>query len=120
MDVRLDDEAMKTLVAKAIMDSLTPEKREALITTAVKELLNRSESTRYDSPTHLQKVFNDAVGRVAAEIAQQTVQNNEEMKAEIQKMMATAWSRLTAGDAYETLINKIKDSMDSALRGSRY
>lgn len=119
MDVRIDDSAMQLLVQKAVLDSLTPEKREALITEAIKQLLTRTND-RYDSRSSLQKAFDQAVFVVAGEIAREELGKDAAIRATIKKLMTDAFERMSTGEAYETLVEKVRDAMVSALSKDRY
>jgi len=50
MDVKLDADAMQSLVAKAIFDGMTSEKREELIQGAIKSLTGRQLSNEIRVP----------------------------------------------------------------------
>ena len=60
MDVRLDDDAMKQIIQKSILESLTPERREAIIGQAVTNLLKTDTGNSYDRRSQLQRIFDDA------------------------------------------------------------
>jgi hypothetical protein len=79
--MKLDDPALEPIVAKAIIDSITPEAREALIANAVKDLLNRPSGSGYNQPTNIQALFNAAVRQAAEKIAQEHLAEDPTFKA---------------------------------------
>lgn len=120
-DIRIDDGQLKDIIAKSILDTLTPEKREALIGAAVKSLLTESVGSGYGSPTKIQSAFNDAVYRVAQEIAVEHC-NQPETRAKIQKVVADATARAfgLGGEDHEALVEKIANSIRRGITGERY
>jgi hypothetical protein len=122
MDVRLDDDAMKGIIMKAVLDSLTPERRETLIGEAVKQLLEKGRDTRTyaDNRSNLQKAFDEAVYTVTAQVAREELSKEETLKTKVRTLMLDAWEKLTTGDAYEKLVQAVADGMRKAIGGDRY
>lgn len=120
MEVRLDDDAMKGIITKSIVDSLTPERREALICEAVKQLLRADSGNTYDSRSNLQKAFDEAVYRVTSDVAREQLVSDDTLKPKVRQLLLDAWEKLAAGDAYEKLVEKVADGMRKAISGDRY
>lgn len=121
MNVNFSDDQMNTIVAKAVLDSLTPERRDELIQSAVKGLLEKDPEPRGygDKRSAFQRAFDSAVRQVAEKVAYEQLRDNEEVKASIAKMFADAWAKLSAGDAYDGLVSKIASAMAEGLTGSK-
>lgn len=119
--INLDDNQLNSVIAKAIIDTITPERQSEIIAQAVRSLIDRKDSTRYDSPSVLQAAFNSAVGDVARKIAVEKVSGDADMRAAIDKLYLDAWKKLTEGDeTYNKLVDKIANAMDRAISGDRY
>lgn len=120
MDVRLDDDAMKAIITKSILDSLTPERREALIAEAIKALLGAETGSGYNRATRLQAAFNSAVEDVAREVARGELSKDEKIKSKIREMFLAAWEARTTGDNYDNLVDKIGQAIERAITNERY
>jgi hypothetical protein len=120
MDVRLDDEAMKAIITKSIMDSLTPERREALIAEAIKGLLNAETGSGYNRRTKLQEAFDWAVQTVARDVAMSELAKDEGIKTKIREMFMAGWEKATTGEAGEKMAEKIGYAIEKAITGDRY
>lgn len=74
-DLTINTDAMKTVVAKAILDSLEPQQREQMITAAIEYLITEPERKDHygrseKMPSPLQNAFNDAVARSARSVVE--------------------------------------------------
>ena len=117
--MNLDDATMKAAVAKAVIDTLTPEKREELLTNAVQHILSAKESSNYNSPTLIQGAFNSAVAAVARETAMEQITKDPEVKAKIEGLIKDAWAKVT-GEEYSSVVEKVADAIRKGLTGDRY
>ncbi len=122
MDVRLDDDAMRGIITKAIVDSLTPERREALIAAAIKELLEKdSSASRYgSSKTKLQSIFDMAALDVAREVARDVMSKDEAIKEKIRQLFYEGWTKATGPEGCDKLIENIANSIHKGIVGERY
>src|SRR5580765_2164836 len=118
--MNIDDEAMRSVVAKAILDNITPETKEKLITNAIKSLLEKPSGSGYNAPSTIQDSFNRAVAQVAGTVATDMLKDDAALKEKIKTLMLDAWEKLTAGDKYAGLVQKISYSMEKAITGDRY
>lgn len=119
MSINLNDADLKAVIAKAIIDQLTPERREALISEAIKQLLNAS-GDRYDHRSKLQQAFDVAVQEVARKTAQDLLTGNTVMTERIRTLMVSAFERVVSGEAGEKLVDKMANAMRQALTGERW
>lgn len=123
MDLRVDDAAMKSLVAKSIVDSLTPEMREKLIADSVVATLTRppDDGNRYGPKrSPLQQAFDSAVCHEAMRYANQLLSEDAAFKAHLQSLFADVAAKLFAGETRDELVNAIADTIRSALTKDRY
>lgn len=125
-NLNLSDDALNTIVAKAIIDQMTPEKREALITQAVKHLLEEKEagSGSYYSgrgKTAFQRAFDHAVERVAEKVATEKLETDPDFKAGIETLFADAARALFAeGETRLGIIQAIVSAIRTGLAKERY
>lgn len=116
----LDDNAMKDLIAKSIIDTLTPERREALIADAIKQLLASKSGDRYDARSHLQVAFDLAVAQIAQKVAFEELSKDGGLKVKIRDLMVAGWERMASGENHEKLVSRIADSLTRAISGRDY
>lgn len=119
-DIKLNDEQLRTIIAKAVLDSLTPERREALISTAVKNLLDKPISGRYDQKSNLQTAFDDATREVARKLATEMVSSDPIIKEKIKALFVDAWTKFTNDENYSKLVEKVSHALEKGLTGDRY
>jgi hypothetical protein len=121
MDVKLSDDNMKDIIAKAVIDTLTPESRDELIKTAIKELLTVPNGTGYGQrKSPLQEAFDAAVRQVAREVAREQIVGNELMASEIKGMVTEAWAKLTTDEHRTKTVERLVDALEKGLTGDRY
>lgn len=120
MDVTLSDDNMKDIIAKAVLDTLTPESRADLIGNAVKGLLTTPIGNSYDKKSPLQSAFDNAVREVAQQIAREQIVGNAEIKGTITKLIADAWEKLVVPENYSKLVDNVTSAIERGLTGDRY
>lgn len=119
MDLRVDDDAMKSLVAKSIVDSLTPEMREKLIKDAITNTL-QAGSDGYSKKSPLQQAFNVAVEQEARKYAAHVIAEDAEFQGQIKSLFSDVAGKLFAVETRENLVNNIADTITRALTKDRY
>lgn len=123
MNVNLNDDAMKQLVAKAIFDGLGEEQRQALVQEAISSLLNDKANSRdYNSPTVIQSLFNSAVANAAGQIVRERIKTDEVFQAQLNQLFSdVARAFFKAGtDDYNGVVEKMAGQMASAFTRDRY
>ncbi len=118
--MRLDDPALEPIVAKAIIDSITPENREALISNAVKELLNRASGSGYNQPTNIQRLFNDAVSTAAKKMADQYLTEDPDFQAKLKGLFVDVSEKLFSTETRDELVTSLSDRIVAGLTRDRY
>lgn len=77
MDLKIDADTVREVVQKAILDKITPEQRDAMLTAALQHLVSptfNQYSRRSESP--LQVAFEAAVGEAARKFATEIVNSD--------------------------------------------
>lgn len=120
MDMKLSDDNMKDIIAKAVIDTLTPAKREELIMNAVKGLLTVQAGGSYNNKSPLQLAFDSAVREVTHDIARQSIIGNVEIKAKITAMIAEAWEKLVNDENYSKIVEKVTSALERGLTEAQY
>ena len=115
------DEHLKALVSKTILDALTPEKRDELMSDAIKNLLNSDNA--YNG---LEGIFSRAVHEQAYALAKEQLERPD-VKARVNELVKTATEKALAmtggyGDDKDEniLIGRIADAIQKAIVGDRY
>jgi len=121
MDLKLDGEAMQALVAKALFDSFTPERREELITSSIRHLLAQpKDGNNYygkkESP--LQTAFARASEIVAEKIILEMLTTDESFSAKVKALIAEATEHAfnVEGGGREKMVKAISDAIVAGLR----
>jgi hypothetical protein len=121
VDLRVDDAAMKALVAKSIVDSLTPETREKLITEAVRMTLATPEGSGYGSKrSPLQQAFDWAVAEQARKYANEVIAEDTNFKEQLRKLFEDVSRKIFENEQREQMVTNIANVIVGALTKDRY
>lgn len=121
-EVKLDGEALQVIITKAILDNITDEKRDELISNAVGGLLGRKVGDRYDSKTQIEIAFEEAVRRLCEKIAEEELLKPGP-QAEIRKLVnETIEKAFGVNDegVRKALVEKMASAVQRVLMGDRY
>lgn len=119
MDLRVDDDAMKALVAKSIVDGLTPEMREKLIKDAITNLLTKG-SDGYSKKAPIEQAFNNAVEQEARRYAGEVLTSDPKFQQQLQSLFADVAAKLFATETRDDLVAGIAQTITRALTKDRY
>jgi hypothetical protein len=124
MSLTVNDEAMQAVVAKAIVDTLTPEKREALIIEAVKSIITPPRESggfgREAKPSVLQAAFNSAAADIARREIATRLETDTDFKGRLDALFAETVAKILTGENREKLIDAMVAGFEAALRRERY
>lgn len=110
MDVKLDDKALKELVAKAVFDALTPEKKDELLQAAIITLITERKRYHGDKTpsTPLGDLFERAVQSIANDLIKEDLRADAKFKEQLTKLYHEAWDRVfNEGEARERIIERL-------------
>lgn len=117
---------LEPLVAKAILDTLTPEARENILAVAVKELITTTETRPSPSGygtekvTPLQVSFNQAVRNQMTVMVREYMAADEDLRARLRQLFVDAVEKAFSDDNRGALVDKIADHIGRAMTGERY
>ena len=121
MRLELDNDAMKGLVSEAIFQSFDEQKRDALVKSALEQLLQPAKdgygNSKGKSP--LQSAFEDALAMKAREVANLAVNERPEIVEAINLMVIDALKKFTE-DGREAMVEKMADAIRKGITGDRY
>lgn len=115
--VNVDGPAMQAIVAAAILQQVGPEKRDELMTAAIKHLMTPGESRGYGyapprSP--LQQAFEEAVRHSADRIMHEEMEKPE-YKSKLQEVVREAMMRSLEGEPREAMVVRLAGALSTAL-----
>lgn len=111
MSLTISDDAMKSVMASAILQAITKEEREKLIQAALESLLTEKE-TNYPYKTKLSRVFDDAVHVFARKHVEEMLRGDEVFKTKLREVLNKGIEGVLAGietkihDAVSNIITK--------------
>jgi len=116
-DLKLDPDSLTVMVQKAIIDSITPEQRNKLVTEAIESLLQAPKRDRYGSPTTppLTQAFERAVETAAYKVVRDMIENDPAVQARIRELVSAPITELCEGN-YDGLPEKIGEAVGQWLR----
>lgn len=112
--LELDDDTLTAAVSKSIVDSLTPEVRQQLITDAIAQLIKPGEYGR-GSPSALQMIFRDAVSRVATRYVQDQLATDEAFIAQVRGLLEDATRRLFEAERRAAAVENIAKAIERSF-----
>lgn len=120
MELKVDEQTMQSLVAKAMFDSMTSEQRDKLVTNAITSLL-ATPSSQYDKTPAIQRLFNEQVEAAARNIARERLATDESFKASVMRIFGDAAAKCFGdGERRDKIIEALADAMRKAITGDRY
>ena len=106
VELSLDGDALKVVAAQAILDQLTPEKKEDLIRQSVIHLITPEAGRRggygQATSTVLQDAFDMAVAEIAREVLKEKLTEDTESMKKIRDVIATGIMEAFGEDVGET------------------
>lgn len=122
--MQIDDASLQLIVAKAVVDNLTPEKREALLVEAVKSLIEPPpprNSYEKAQPAKLQVFFEQAVDIHVQKYIREMLDKDETTRTRIKDVINRAMEKAFADEeSRETLAVKMSDQLKNWLAEKRY
>lgn len=120
MKLELEDPQLKALISEAIFTSLTQEKKDALISTAISNLMAPAENHGSGPKiTVLQREFNESIRCIARDVITKEIEGNSEIKQKINGMIADAVTLMTETNR-ESLVAKVSEAIYRGLTQERY
>lgn len=120
MELKLDNATMEGLVSKAIFDTLTPEKRDELVTGAIKSLMKRETGSGFNRLTELERLFADAAQTVARKIITEKLEADTAFQDGVRICFENAWKQAFEGDAGTKLAERMAEAFRKSLTGDRW
>jgi len=121
MDLKIDQETLRPLVQKIVLDSLTPEAKDQLLGKAIASLFQTSDGA-YGRPrtSPLEDIFRDETQKVARQ-AVLTELEKPENKQRIADAVSAAHAKVW-GDAgrVEKIIDRMVDALSAAMVEKEY
>jgi 7-cyano-7-deazaguanine synthase in queuosine biosynthesis len=108
----MDDATLKTVTARILFESMTPEDREKLLTTAISTMLNEPDGNNYhDRRTRLQRAFDNALALQATDLVRDYLKTPE-VHARLRDVIAQATNKVFESPTFvEGLAAKISASL---------
>lgn len=117
MAFNIDPQTVEAMVVKSLVESITPEQREQVITDAISNLLVKESTSRYGTGSNMsifEKAMHTAISQVACQIFVDEVKNNQEVQDRI-KALVTPTVMAIAKDNYDGINEKIGEAIGGAV-----
>jgi hypothetical protein len=115
-NLNLPDDQMREIVSAAILQTVTAENRDTLITEAIANLL-RPKEARYGPKTSLlQEAFDFAVNEKARQILTEMLDTDQKIKAQVSDIIAKAAEKAFNEERKEQMIDSMARAIATAFR----
>jgi hypothetical protein len=120
VNIALDADMMSKLFQQAVLESLTPVKREEIIAQAIKKLFEPDNSSYGRKTSPLEDIFQQASQAVARQVVAAELEKPEN-KAAIQAMVVEAFQKMITDTARrEKAVERMADALTAALVDKEY
>ncbi len=123
MDIKFDETQMRELVSKTIFESLTTDGKEELLSKAIQSLLIVEAKDGYYGTKKvniLEGILKDSAERVARQIMEEKLKDNEEFRTQLESVFSDAVKRMFGEETREKLVDKIVESVIKGLNPRDY
>lgn len=118
MNLSLNDDQLKTVISGAVLQAITPESRDKLLSEALSSLL-KAGSSDYDKKSPLQRAFDHAIADIAREMVTKQFSEDQAVRQKVGDLVAEAVTRVLDGDR-EKIVKKMSESLTNWLHGDSY
>lgn len=119
--ISLDDETMKAVIAKTVLEQITTEKRDEMILKSLKFLMEPGtdyNGRRKGSP--IEEAFKSASYETTHKIARDMLEGNEDFQVKIKGLFEDVVAKLFESQLREKLVSTIADQVIAGLKPSDY
>lgn len=113
--INLDPVALREATTQAIMGTLTPEVRADIIQKAISALLTPSTDSWDRNRSPIQKAFDDAVAKIAREVASEHVKADAALMLRIKELVRAASDKMFSMDQ-DKLAQRMADAFCDSIR----
>lgn len=114
-EIKIESDAMQTIVSKAILEGIDADQKQAILEQAVNALIKPRTTGGYNSKptTPLQDAFDLAVERTVNQIATEMVSGNEPLLAKVRELVTDAMA-----EAVKEPYTKLRENVNRAVADS--
>lgn len=119
--LQINDDALKAIVTKAILDTISAEQRDILLKSALEHLMAPGDPSSFGkrAPSPLERAFQSGVERYAYRLIEERLENDPAWKAAIDGLLTEAWAKFV-GEKRTEMAEKLSSALGRALLGERY
>ena len=116
MDLRIPDDQMRQLVTSAILQSLTPEHREKLLSGAIQSLISLPQEGRYGEklPSTLTAIFAEQAKEVAKGMVKELIEQDGPTREKIRALLLDALERVFVTN-HDKVAKEMAEAVEKAV-----
>jgi len=111
MEIKIDEQAVRDVVTKSIMDQLGEDARETMISAALAYLLDPKKDGFNKGISPIQEAFNNAIGQAARTIVFDLVENDPDIRQKIVILVGEAFIQMESTNFTEYLAAALSDAL---------
>lgn len=118
MDVKIEDEEMRAMMAKTIMDGMAPEAKEKMLTHALVKIMHEPDRTNYGGrkQTPLENAFYFAALESVRAAIKTKIEKDAEFRKRIDDTVSEAITKAFTGERGEDMIDAMADAVSAAFK----
>lgn len=113
--MQFSENELQALIQKAIMDAMSPENKNALITEAIKSLMIGDDSYYGRGLSKLQKIFSDQAEIIARKIITEALLESQDFKESIKDLFVKAATSYFVDQSKESLTDNFCAAFEKGL-----
>lgn len=121
IELKLTDGQVRDAIGGALINLLTPERRDEILKHAVAQLLAPTkDSYGHAQPSPMSIIVADAVEKVARQVAKEWLDTQPDFRAKVEALLRDAVERTLVGDGREKIVNTMAEALRKTIAGDRY
>lgn len=118
MNFKFDDDAMRSLMAKAILDTVSAENQQAMLETAVSNFINKPDEKDYvkNKRTPLEQAFEYAANDVARKVIEAKFSDDKVFRARVDALVSEAITKAFADENRDKMLDNMVNAVCAAFK----
>lgn len=113
-NIEIKDEQLHTLVSAAILQMLSPEKREELVAQGIANLL-KGNTNSYDKRSELERIFQQSLEHVTREIMRKLVAEDPVIMEKLTSVVTEGVNKVFADSHRDKLVERVASVISENL-----
>lgn len=116
--IQITDEALKSVLSAAVLQSISTEERDKLLTEAINHWLGEKQDSSYNSRTKLQVIISSVLSQYAEKVVRERMESDTQFKDQVTAALNTAIDA-SVKQLQETVVQAVIVTVQTTLQKMR-